>query len=979
MKKSSFYFFFISIGLLFSCTPSEKYKAETKTDENGYSYETVATDPLMGRIYTLKNGLKVFLSVNTDEPRIATLIGVAAGSTSDPAETTGLAHYFEHMMFKGTNKIGTIDWSKEEPLLQEISDLFEKHRETTDPAEKLAIYKKIDSVSAIAATFVAANEYDKMVSGIGAKNTNAGTSYDYTVYINDVPKNELQKWLKLESERFGNIVLRLFHTELETVYEEYNMYQDMDDSRANNALMSGLFPTHPYGRDVIGFAEHLKNPSMVNIYNFAKTFYVPNNMVVAISGDIDFNETIKLIDASFGTFEKKELPKIDLPKENPISGVVVKEVFGPDVENVQLAFRFDGDNSNDRKYVTLIDNILSNSKAGLIDLDLVQQQKVLRAGSYSNFLKDYGMQGFYGYPRQGQTLEEVKDLLLAQLEKVKQGEFEEWMLQAIVNDMRLSEIRGSESNFNRVFTYVDAFTKGIPYADRLKFIDQIEKITKEDLVKFANEKYADNYVVVYKRSGQNNDLIKVEKPPITAVPINREFQSEFYKEFAAIQPEEIQPVFVDFDKEIQKSELVPGVDLFYIENKTNEIFKLNYIIDMGKNNNKLFPLAVNYLSFIGTDKFSPAAIQQEFFKLGLSFGVNASTERSYVYITGLSKSFDQGIQLLEHLLSNAKPDQKSYDDYIDGVLKQRADDKLDKNTILWGGLLNYGIYGQNSAFRDVISSDDLKSINPADLTKLIAGMTSFKHKVFYYGPAAFDDAKQKIVVAHKLPEVLNEIPAATVYPQIDNIENQVFVVNYDMAQANILMVSKAAPFDASLIPPAELFDEYFGGGLSSIVFQEIRESRALAYSAFASFSVPGKADRNNIVYGFVGTQADKLKIATDAMLGLMNEMPMAVKQFELAKESIIKKINTERIIKDRIFWTYLANLDQGLTFDNRKDVYQTMQTITLTEFESAFFNKHIKNLKYNFLVLGNKNAINLNTLQKIGKTQELSLDEVFNY
>jgi predicted Zn-dependent peptidase len=258
-------------------------------------------------------------------------------------------------------------------------------------------------------------------------------------------------------------------------------------------------------------------------------------------------------------------------------------------------------------------------------------------------------------------------------------------------------------------------------------------------------------------------------------------------------------------------------------------------------------------------------------------------------------------------------------------------------------------------------------------------MTSFKHKVFYYGPAAFDEAKQKLGQTHNLPEVLNEIPAATVYPQIDNIENQVFMVNYDMAQANILMVSKAAPFDASLIPAAKLFDEYFGGGLSSIVFQEIRESRALAYSAFASFSVPGKADRNNIVYGFVGTRADKLKIATDAMLGLMNEMPMAEKQFELAKESIIKKINTERIIKDRIFWTYLANLDQGINFDIRKDVFQTMQTITLSEFETTFFNKHIKDLKYNFLVLGNKNAINTSTLQKIGKTQELSLDEVFNY
>lgn len=131
---------------------------------------------------------------------------------------------------------------------------------------------------------MATNEYDKLVSSLGAKNTNAGTSYDQTVYINDIPSNELEKWLTLESERFGDVVLRLFHTELETVYEEYNMYNDMDDSRASNALMEGLFPSHPYGRDVIGLPEHLKNPSMVNIYNFYRTFYVPNNMAIVLSG-----------------------------------------------------------------------------------------------------------------------------------------------------------------------------------------------------------------------------------------------------------------------------------------------------------------------------------------------------------------------------------------------------------------------------------------------------------------------------------------------------------------------------------------------------------------------------------------------------------------------------------------------------------------------------------------------------------------------
>ncbi len=275
------------VFILFSQCTAEKYKVKESIDENGYLYKTITNDPLKTRIYTLENGLKVYLSVNKDEPRIQTLIGVHAGSTSDPVETTGLAHYFEHMMFKGTDEIGALDWEKEKVLLQEISNLFEERRATDDPDKKKKLYHKIDSVSALAANYVAANEYDKLISSIGAKRTNAGTSYDFTVYINDIPSNEFEKWVKLEYERFSDMVLRIFHTELETVYEEFNMYQDNDNSRANNVLMKALFKKHPYGRDVIGLPEHIKNPSLENIYEFAEKFYVPNNLAIALAGDLD--------------------------------------------------------------------------------------------------------------------------------------------------------------------------------------------------------------------------------------------------------------------------------------------------------------------------------------------------------------------------------------------------------------------------------------------------------------------------------------------------------------------------------------------------------------------------------------------------------------------------------------------------------------------------------------------------------------------
>ncbi|MBI9037797.1 MAG: insulinase family protein [Bacteroidales bacterium] len=978
MKKIKLIAFVFSILFIVSCT-TNKYEVKTQKDKNGYSYETVKNDPLKARIYTLDNGLKVYLSVNKDAPRIQTLIAVRAGSTFDPPKTTGLAHYLEHMMFKGSDEIATIDWDTEKIYLEKISDLYEQHLKTDDPVKKKAIYAKIDSLSGIAATFAVANEYDKLVSSMGAKGTNAGTSNELTVYMNDIPTNQIAKWLKLESERFGTLVLRLFHTELETVYEEFNMYQDMDRSKVNKALMSGLFQKHPYGtQTVLGRPEHIKNPSMINIHNYWNTYYVPNNMAMCMAGDLDFEETIKLIDEYWG--EKKanpNIPKRDMPVEDPITKPVVKDVYGPDAEYVTFGFRFDGVNTPDEKYVSLIDNILSNSQAGLIDLDLVQEQKVLGAGSYSNFLIDYGMHVFYGNPREGQSLDEVRDLLLAEIEKVKKGEFEDWLIEAVINDLRLSELRQQEGNY-RTFAFMSAFINQVDWIDQVKFIDELEKITKEDLVKFANENYKDNYAIVYKKLGEDTTAVKIEKPQITSIDINREAQSEFYKDFISKETESLTPVFVDFKKEISAENLSSGVDFNYIKNITNELFQLNYIIDMGKNNDIELPLAVNYLPYLGTDKYSPSELQQEFFKLGLEMGVSTGNDRSYVYISGLEKSFEKGVELLEHVLANVKPDQKAYDDYIDGILKERSNSKLNKNSILWGGLFNYGKYGAKSAFTNILPEEELKKINPEHLIDVLKDLYTFKHKIFYYGPNSMENVSASLKEHHNVPSKLKNCTKPIKYTEQETNENKVYFVNYDMTQANIFTISKSCIFNKDLIPPARLFGEYYGSGLSSIVFQEIREAKALAYTAFASFSVPSKTNQSNYIYTFVGTQADKIKIATDAMLDLMSNMPDASVQFNAAREAILAKIETERITKANIFWTHLRNLDRGIDYDIRKDVYQYVKNADIDTF-SSFFDEYIKDKSYSFMVLGNRDDVDMKILKKLGTVKELTLEEIFNY
>ncbi len=969
-----------SLLFLIACnSATTKKQLKSHTDANGYKYETVEGDPMGTRIYTLKNGLTVYLADNKDEPRIQTYIAVKAGSTYDPAETTGLAHYLEHMMFKGTSKIATTNWEEEQKLIKKISDLYEEHRNTDDPAKKKEIYAEIDKVSGEAAKYAVPNELDKMTSSIGAKGTNAYTTNERTVYMNDIPANELHRWLKLEKERFSELVLRLFHTELEAVYEEFNMGQDNDGRKIFKKTDELLYPGHPYGtQTTIGEPEHLKNPSMVNIHKYWNTYYVPNNMAVCLSGDLDYDQTIKWIDETFGQLERKDVPEFNSPKIAPMTEPVSGEVFGPDAEQVRVAYRFDsGVNSDDYKYVQMIDFMLDNSTAGLINLNLNQKQKVLGAGSFNYFLKYYGAEILYGVPRQGQSLDEVKDLLIAQIEKIKKGEFEDWMLEAIINNLKLQQIEASESN-QRAHTFAETFANGVSWFDYVSSIDEMAKITKEDLVKFANEHFNNNYAVVYKRIGKDENVAKVEKPNITPVALNRDKQSDYFKEFMSEKSEKLKPVFVDFEKEIKSEKIQEGVDFFYLKNSSNELFQLNYIIDMGKLNNKELVLAINYLPYLGTDKYSAEELQKEFFRLGLQFDVSAGSKRSYVSISGLQSSFDKAVELMEHVCNNVKADKQAYTDYVAGILKQRNDNKLNKSRIMWGGMMNYGEYGAESPFTDIIPAEELEQIDPEVLITKVKEIFTYKHKVFYYGAADANTAKNVIAKHHKVNAELKDCPAYKEYKRLDMTENKVFFTDFDMVQAQMLLLTKGQIFEVSDIPYITLFREYFGGGLSSIVFQEIREAKALAYSAFAGMSMPSQKGDPNYIYSFIGTQVDKLGMATDAMLELMNNMPKAELQFNASKESIMRKIESERIIKSRIFWTYLNNLDKGISTDTRKDVYEKMQTMTIGEFEK-FFNERIKGKKYTFLVLGNKNNINLSKLKEQGTVKELTLQDLFNY
>ncbi|MGB0886861.1 MAG: M16 family metallopeptidase [Vicingaceae bacterium] len=952
-------------------------KKETETNYK-YDYETVEGDVLNTYIHTLDNGLKIYMSVNKDEPRIQTNIAVNTGSKQDPADATGLAHYLEHMVFKGTSKIATINWEAEKVLLKQISDLYEKRRSVTDGAERKAIYQQIDSLSGEAAKFAVPNEYDKMISSIGAKGTNAYTSVEQTVYINDIPSNEMEKWLAIESERFSELVLRLFHTELEAVYEEYNRGKDNDYWLSYETMSENLFKKHTYGtQTTIGTSEHLKNPSMEKIHQYFNERYVANNMAIVLSGDLDPDATVDLIKKYFGDFKSKEVPTFTPAVEDEITEPVYVTVKGSDAEWVNIGYRLPGVESEDIYMLNLFDGLLNNGQAGLIDLNLIKGQKVLDAYSSPQTMKDYSVFEMSGNPREGQTLEEVKDLLLAQVEKIKAGEFEEWMLPAVIKDFKLSEQQRNLYNSARAGKMTNAFIMGQNWSDVVNKNNKLSKVTKADIVAFANKYFKDNYVVVYKETGEG-DNPKVEKPAITQVQLNRDTASAFAVNFEKMESSRMTPVFDNYKEDIKEDKLASGVPLYYVENTTNETFSLNYILDMGSYSDKEMALAVEYLEYLGTDKYSANELQLELFKQGLSYSVYAAQERVYVTLSGLDESLEEGIKLFEHILANVEPNQEAFENSVADKLKDRADTKLNKGAILYGGLMNQGMYGEDSPIKNILSADELKALEPANLVSKIKALTSYEHYIYYYGRKNIEDVKTLLNKNHKTPETLKPLIAAKEFTEQKMESNKVYFVNYDMVQSEVMMLSNAGPYNKDLAATTNVFNQYFGGGLSSIIFQEIRESKALAYSAYAAYTTPRKPNKSHFIRAYVGTQVDKLADAKKAIMELMNEMPEVEDQFQDSKIAALKKIETSRTKRSRLFWNYLAAKEMGRDYDLNEKIYPQIKNLELANLKT-FFNQNIAGKNYTYLVIGNKELVDMEVLKEMGEFKELTLEEIFGY
>lgn len=945
-----------------------------------YHYTTVKGDPMQTRIYTLDNGLKIYLSVNKDAPRIQTYIAVRTGSRNDPAETTGLAHYLEHLMFKGTNHFGTSNMAAEQPLLDSIQNRYEVYRTIKDPTKRKAWYHSIDSLSQLAAKYNIPNEYDKMMASIGAEGTNAYTSNDVTCYQENIPANEIENWAKVQSDRFQNMVIRGFHTELEAVYEEYNIGLAKDARKVWDALNKKLFPTHPYGtQTTIGVGDHLKNPSIVNIKNYFKKYYVPNNVAICMAGDLNPDETVALIDKYFGGWKKSEnLSRPEFPVQPNLTAVVDTTVIGIEAENMMMGWKFDKASSLQNDTLEVISSLLSNGRAGLFDLNLNQAMKVQGAGTGVNALTDYSEFIAVGYPKEGQTLEQVRALILAEIQKLKNGEFSDDLLPSIVNNMKRAYYASLLNNNSRASQYVDAFINGIEWEQVVNRMDRISKMTKQQIVEFARKYFGQNFVCVYKKTGEDKTIKKIEKPAITAIPTNRDKSSEFLRKIAASKPEPIQPHFVDFKRDLTFAKTGKKLPVVYRQEANDKLFTMMYRYEFGKQSDVRYDYAAGYVDLLGTDKLFADQVKQQFYKLACDFGINVSDNAITVSLSGLNENMPAAVALAENVLKNMKVDTEAYNQYVGLILKGRADNKKSQSAN-FSALSSYGIYGEYNPQLNQLSASQLKQTNPQTLVDLIKNLSNYEHTLYYCGPSSLAAVTKLVDKQHRMGKKLINIPTKKEYQEQTTTQNEVLLAPYDAKNIYMMMYhnenTQWTPERATI---EAVFNEYFGSGMNGVVFQELREARGLAYSASARYMTPRLKNHPEWVQTYIISQNDKMSDCIRVFNEILDTIPQSESAFQLAKQSLTKFYASVRTMRGGFFNAYINAKNRGLDYDLNKKIYETLPSIQLKDIVD-FEQQHMARKPYRYIILGNEKNLNMKELEKIGPVKRVSTETIFGY
>ncbi len=928
--------------------------------------------PLKIETYQLKNGLKVYLNEDSCATNIYGSVWVNAGGKNDPADATGIAHYLEHMLFKGTEELGTQAFELEKPHLEKIKEFYEELASETNESNKINIQKKINEQENKASEFAIPNEFDRLIKSIGSTGVNASTSNDYTNYYNYFPANQLPKWLDIYAHRFQKPVFRLFQSELEAVYEEKNRAGDDMERRVTEKFNSYIYGDHPYStRTVLGSVDHLKNPSLSKMYQFFQDYYVANNMALVLCGNFDTASVKPMIEETFGKLESGAVPEFKTYEPNSFNGRNLEKVRITPIKAGFMGYKLVPRIHPDHPELAVIGEMMSNSdQTGFID-QLSLDNKVLYAGAFQDFMEEDGSTFIFYVPKIfGKSLNHFEKVIKSGFQSIADGDFEDDYFQSIKNGIYRNFNQSLEELGTRGRYLGLSFIYDTDYQNLFSYPEKVQNITKEKLQRVAGKYYGEDYFTMQSRTGFPK-RIKLKKPQYKPITARTEKTSGYSKKFGQLPEQELKPSFIELDTDVKR------VDdyMYYTSNPLNDIFTLELNIAVGLNKDPLYPVLAEALNNTGTNEYSINALKKKFASLGATYSFSSGYTSFNISLTGIDKNFEESVVLLEHLLTSFNPSEKT----ISYIYNQRkTTNRLNKNNPSSAGriLYSYGLFGEKSSYLRRTPAKELKKLDPEKLKlKLNFLLANGFNSISYVGKNT-EEASLGLLKTKPMFKK-NEIDSHTFMEARNISETTIYLVNDKKAiQSYVYYIVNGTALNPADDHKKEAFNAYYTNGLSGLVFQEVREFRSLAYATGGNYIDPiYEPKKKGRLVLFTGSQADKTTDAVSVVMGLINDMPIYEKRLALLKNGLLLESASSKPGFRKLSVAVDRFLKTGYKEDPNQLNYKKYPELIFEDIVS-FYEDNIKGKPAVITIYGDANQFDMNSLKQYGKVVLLNMNDI---
>lgn len=946
------------------------------------SYQSQAEDlnALKVKEYRLENGLTVWLNEDHSQPKVFGAVVVKAGAKDCP--DTGIAHYFEHMMFKGTDRIGTLDYESEKVLLDSIAMKYDELAMTEDTAARARLQKEINELSIRSSEYVIPNEFNRLINRFGGSGLNAATSYDATIYFNTFSPQYMVQWAEINSERLINPVFRLFQSELETVYEEKNMYGDFIGGQVMDTLMARYFGPHPYAYPIIGSTKNLKNPRLTEMHKFFEDYYVASNMALILSGDFDAQQVMPILEKAFSRIRSGNAPKQEKVMLPPFNGRETMKVKFPIpfIKAMGLGFRGVSANHEDQVALNIAVNLLNNANGtGYLD-KLMVEHKLMGALAINESMNEAGILAVAIMPKLLiQSYSSAEKMVWDEINRVKNGDFSDEMFNSLKLEQKRRYASSLENIDSRATIMMNLFSQGKSWNDYLNEVARIESITKEDVVRVAQKYFSNNYLCVTKSTGKypKDNLPKPAFSPV--VPRNADASSSYAKQLEKIPEQQVAPRIIDFEKDVKTSKLTPLVTLYTTPNPLNDIFTLNISYGIGALEQPELMQLTNYLQLLGTESLSFEQFRSRLQSIGSTLAFDVTPDAFVMKVTGFDNHIDETMELVGDFIRHAKADDKKLRQIVDDAkVSEKAFFKSGDNVA--SALLEQVKYGDQSRYLRKLSLSQIKKLKGKDMLAIYDKVRSVQCDLHYCGTLPVE----KVIgtIRQHLPLERTTIASnSPYYRELKQYDRPtVFFIDMpDMAQSIVYGYVKGDPVDDKASRHASrLFSVYFGGDMSSLMFQEIREFRSFAYRTSGRYQLPNHAHKGTAgsFTAMLSTQSDKTLDALGVLDSLIREMPLKPERVEAVKQTLVNRINNDyppfRNLSEKVASARMEGFDR----DPAEEFLRDIATMDMQDI-SRFYREQISGRPVVYVIAGNRKHIDMKKLAEYGTIIKVKKKDIY--